>query len=266
MSDSDTQAGDNTRHQVVSLRAVMQGNSRLSAIGSISTSFALWHIQSAILFAQRCCDLEARPVSNDAPEIEDVRTEHRAYTTGAIFSSVAFLEATINEFFGGSSHSSDLRRQVFSEQGAKLIHTVWERFLLDKSKYTTLEKYQLALTLTNAIPFPDNGSQTPPQVGSYRDIQNLTTLRNALMHYKPLWESGQKSEDKSVRQLKSMLQSRFSASPNPFYDQRSHFLHVYLGCPCAKWAARASVTFADDFFRRLGLPAPYEHLRNKWTL
>ncbi|HEX5548440.1 MAG TPA: hypothetical protein VFX24_13595 [Ktedonobacterales bacterium] len=219
-----------------------------------------------MLFSQRCTDVEALAMPHEAPEIEDVRAEHRAYATGTIFSSVAFLEATINEFFGGSSHSSDLRNQVFGEQGIKLIRTVWEHFLSDKSKYTTLEKYQLALTLTNANPFPEKDSRTPPQVGSYQDIQNLTTLRNALMHYKPLWESDPKREDRDVRRLKSMLHSRFSKSQNPLYDPRSHFLHVYLGSACAKWAIKASVTFTDDFFSRIGLPASYEYMRSKWSL
>lgn len=266
MNDTNAESNTDTDRQIISLGAVMQGNSSMSATASISTSFALWHLQSAMLFSQRCGDVEAPKTPYDAPDIEDVRSEHLAYVTGTIFSSVAFLEATINEFFGGSSHSSDQRNQAFGEWTVKLIHIAWEHFLSEKSHYTTLEKYQLALTLTNATPYIEKGSHTPPPVGSYQDIQNLTTLRNALMHYKPLWESDPKLEDRDVRRLKNMLKSRFSTMPNPFYDPQSHFLHVYLACACARWAIKASVTFVDDFFSRLGLPAPYEHMRTKWSL
>jgi hypothetical protein len=41
------------------------------------------------------------------------------------------------------------------------------------------------------------------------------------------------------------------------------FPYQCLGHGCAEWAILNSIIFSDEFFRRLGLPAPYEGIRDE---
>jgi hypothetical protein len=80
------------------------------------------HMASAHFFSQNALEIENK--RNHAilqrPQYLDLRFHHQAYVIGAIFSAVAFLEATINELFlevdkyarGDHVHQNDLLRQL----------------------------------------------------------------------------------------------------------------------------------------------------------
>jgi hypothetical protein len=59
-----------------------------------------------------------------------------------------------------------------------------------------------------------------------------------------------------------VLRKKFATNPLaaknvPFFPDKC------LGHGCAEWAIVNSIIFVDEFFRRLGLPVPYEGIRDE---
>ncbi|MDY0277980.1 MAG: hypothetical protein RBQ97_07840 [Acholeplasma sp.] len=147
----------------------------------VRTYFSIQHIQSAILFAKLAKNLET-DYSNKLSEIEPkdrsgISAQHFAFVTNAIFSSVCFLEATINELFCDAFDKNYNERLIpLGESTIDLMKDLWERGIPRTASYSVLEKYQIALVEANKSIF-DIGS-TP-----FQDIYLLIKLRNALMHF-----------------------------------------------------------------------------------
>jgi hypothetical protein len=124
------------------------------------------HLFSAVHFARLCHGIEVdggRKLSS----------EHRSYATASVLSAVAFLEATVNEIF--------LQPRLFGMTPAlqRLFERLWDYQMANAS---VLTKYETALLLKGAPEF-DRGKQP------YQGVDLVIKLRNALMHYKPVWES-----------------------------------------------------------------------------
>jgi len=66
----------------------------VSVTASVIHKFSRQHLEAARHFADSAMDVESEPNLT-----ERHRSAHRAYVTGAIIFSVAFLEASINEFY-----------------------------------------------------------------------------------------------------------------------------------------------------------------------
>jgi len=74
---------------------------------------SIQHIQSAALFARHAHIIEA----DDISEVNGERlAEQRAYVTGTIFTSIAFLEATINEFFDDAADGPEEYLKAMSNE------------------------------------------------------------------------------------------------------------------------------------------------------
>lgn len=231
------------------------GTSSASVSIMIMTHFSMVHIESAALFARQCAVTER---AYAGMKDETGLAEHRAYVTGAIFHSVAFLEANINELFDATMQGNPLVTPL-GEKTLGEMAALWKYALSGKTRYSMLDKYQLALELSGKELFPKTDSHNPPSLGSFADVQELTSLRDTLMHYQPLWEGDR--EEKEVRRLRARLQARFANHTNPLLPGNSYFLHLYLSQACAVWAIASSLAFADAFYARLGIQPPYEHLR-----
>ena len=62
--------------------------------------------------------------------------------------------------------------------------------------------------------------------------------------------------------FEKVLYRKFATNPLagknvPFFPDKC------LGHGCAEWAIMNSIIFTDEFFRRLGLPVPYEGIRDE---
>jgi hypothetical protein len=80
-------------------------------------------------------------------------------------------------------------------------------------------------------------------------VDSLIALRNALVHYKPEWDTEQKKHKEIEDRL---IKSRFAL--NPFAGPNDAFFpKKCLGHGCAEWAVTSGVTFINEFFNRLGL-------------
>lgn len=187
---------------------------------------------------------------------------HEAYAMGAVLSSVAFLEAAVNELYADAaddSHPSEFMRSIgegYAMEMPKdmrgLLAGLWntDRFRIGTR---TLEKYEIALKTLETAGF-DKGSYP------YQDIALLIQLRNALIHFEP--QSHHEREDEPT-QFEKKLSGKFPLNPlaahpiNPLgKDPLLPFLpDKCLGYGCAMWALQSSVAFTKEFFSRMEIRA-----------
>lgn len=209
------------------------------------------HLSAAALFARQCQGIESS--AGATPIDSQDRRQHNAYAVSSVIVSAAFLEATINELFSdcADAHSTD---RIAALQAKGLMGRLWEKGIPRTASYPILEKYEIALEL-NGIPAIDPGANP------YQDVKLLVELRNALIHYEPeTIISHNVHEAPKLHKFEKRFAGKFDINPltglgNPFYPDK------LLGSGCARWAVKAAVTFTDDFFQKLGVPATYEHVR-----
>jgi hypothetical protein len=93
-------------------------------------------------------------------------------------------------------------------------------------------------------------------------------IRNHLLHFRREWvevrEKGdvRPGEPTASERFENTLKQKFAT--NPFAHRNLPFFPDHcLGHGCAEWAVMNSLIFTDAFFRRLGLPAPYDGIRDE---
>ena len=162
---------------------------------------------------------------------------HRSYVTGAIFSAVGFLEASINElyieFHTRSSEQSPLPRRVLA---------VLERFWSHVEHAPLLHRYQVLLTVADAERFDERRAP-------FLDSDSLVKLRDALVHCGP-------ERPESRRRARTLEQRLHDVVPtNPLAPADAPwFPDICLSAGCAEWAVRTADAFSQEFCRRLSLP------------
>jgi len=135
------------------------------------------HLVGAAYFARESFRLE----SSGLP-CEQAQGANQAYATAAIMLNVAALEAAINEFYLNAVDGPTGVLHKLTPAALGLLRTNWPG--LEKKKAGTLEKYQSALC--------DCGKpQLSKAAAPYHDAHLLVRLRNALVHFKPEWDSSQ---------------------------------------------------------------------------
>jgi len=211
--------------------------------------FSAIHIQAAALFA-----MQAKAIEVARADTAKSATDHEAYVVGAVLSSVAFLEAAINELFADASdrwfHPRSRSKRKLPSATVRLMANMWEHGIPRTARYSVLEKYAIALILARKKP-TDKGAPV------WQATEVLIRLRNALIHYEPTDEPELIFEDDKYKppdgehKLAKALRGRFPlnslAAPNHPY-----FPDQILGYGCAAWAVNTSIAFADEFAQRLG--------------
>ena len=197
---------------------------------SMRTYFSTHHFWAAKHFARLAHDAES---AHSGPPKFDV--QHRAYVTDAVFSAVAFLEATVNEVFDdvADAHpgyvdplSPDCRRQMIG---------LWDESVERRS---ALEKCQLALLCAQSTVF-ERGKQP------YQDADLLIKLRNRLTHARAETRSTDDEQDnpseapRKKDKLSEALKKKFGPSRLMQNSANPYFPDHCLGAPCAAWAVQA---------------------------
>ena len=163
-----------------------------------------------------------------------------AFALGAIFLSVAFLEAKISELLADAIDNPS-EEQMLSEvasllaQGAPI-----------PDKQPTLDKYQQTLHGCKREQF-DKGSDP------FQSAALAIRVRNALIHYKPEWVTSNQPRNLDTA-LKAKLQDSYSLNVTPkgtWSDFIGGFPHECLTRTYALWTIRACSSFDDDFFVRM---------------
>ena len=125
---------------------------------------------------------------------------------------------------------------------SNLLSELWP--IMEKS--AILYKYQVVLTTTNKEKF---NAGIPP----YQDVDNLIKLRNALIHYKPEWDT----DSKIHKSIEDRLKNNFNINPFSHFND-AFFPKKCLGHGCAEWAVRSSIKFVQAFFEKMSFSP-------KWT-
>lgn len=221
-------------------------------------NYSVNHIQSAALFSRLSFNIEKKNGGKVSSELSD---EHWAYVTGAIFFAVSFLEATINELFADIADDTmvkiDSTLWRLEPKAISMMANFWKIGIPRTARYSILEKYQIALILTEKTKF-DTGKNP------FQDVFHLVKLRNALIHYEPEWIphlSETNRNEVKPHKFEGMFKGKFKENPmvgvgDPFFPDKC------LGHGCAKWAVISSKNFVDEFFSRLGLTPRFNRVRD----
>ncbi len=202
-----------------------------------------YHLYSAFLFTQNAEVIEA---TASQMANSDVLYRYRSFVMGAVFSSVAFLEAAVAELRSDANNPAGIS-VVGLTTGERLALT--HRFSQLRRKTELLEQYQAALAALDKPLFQRDRSP-------YRKVSLLIQLRNYLVHFPAEWlansceNSGPLAQpDRPLieRQLKGQFPStKFAWEEQPFFPAHC------LSAGCARWAAESTLTFRQDFSVRAG--------------
>lgn len=199
--------------------------------GRYVATFASQHLQASLIFRDHLVSIEAQHAGEEFGAFFGII---RSYGSGCIMSAAAALEALINELFitAGSLRATlqDFDVEFWGSSARRGIEGL-----------PILEKYQRALNLLGVALL----DETAPV---YADARWLIELRNALVHFKPIWDS----ERKRTIELSEALRDRFPLSP--FVDTGADFVTMKcMSGGCANWAIAAVVSLVREFDVRANL-------------
>ena len=208
--------------------------------------FSRRHLASANFFLEKCQEIENLKTS----KYPDVFVPHHAYIINSIFSSVAFLETYINEFYCSLIDDTQFPiKKKISGKNKHRIQKMWNMDIPRTASYPITKKYQVALILSDKEPF---SNQDP----IYQKIFTITKLRNELIHFEPKWTEifdDPEIERKMMTGVGKQLQHE-NFSLNPFVKEYMEFFPVRcLGYGCAKWVYENSLNFVIEFDNRMGI-------------
>ena len=221
--------------------------------------FSVRYIQSAALLCRLgyAIEQEFREADVVPPEIQ---LRHEAFILNAVLSTVSFLESTVNELH---ADATDEEYSALDDKHGTLLRTIGNQWKNTRNfdRAPMLTKYQTILAIAGQSGF-DDGDQ------AFANVRILTEIRNHLLHYTREWvvlrsrrAPGHEAES-TADYFETVLFRKFATNPFaaksvPFFPDKC------LGHGCAEWSIVNSLIFTDEFFRRLGLPAPYEGIRDE---
>lgn len=109
-------------------------------------------------------------------------------------------------------------------------------------------------------------NQIPYQKGNihFDDISALIKLRNALVHYQPEWITTTTDHGNiTIHEFERLLSSRFPVCKLFEKTGNGYYPDKCLGYGCARWAVESSMRLIEDFFRKLALRVPFDHMRDQ---
>jgi len=159
---------------------------------------------------------------------------------------VAFLDAAVNELFQDAADAHDSYISSLAHPAREALAAFWE--IAEERRLATLDKCQMALVLAGHARM--NKGEQP-----FQDAALVVRIRNELVHYRPQSLKADEPEDLAKKlRSKFALNRLMDGTGNPFLPDKC------LGSGCALWAVRATVAFADGFFRILGIQPNYQQV------
>lgn len=221
--------------------------------------FSVRYIQSAAVLCRLGYEIE-HGCSTGGEVPAELLIRHEAFILNSVLSCVAFLESTINELHADAVDGA----YYYADPGQELLlKTIGERWNNEKNfdRAPMVSKYQRILEIADRPPFDEHED-------AFENIRILNEIRNHLMHYKREWvvvrvtRTPGAGELSTADRFEKILRAKFTINPlagknQPFFPDKC------LGHGCAEWAVMNSLIFTDAFFRRLGLPVPYEGIKNE---
>lgn len=201
----------------------------VQAFGKVIATFGFQHLNTCILFRDK---LEILEMENLGVEFGPFFETIRAYGSAGIMSAAAALEALINEVF---IDPHEKLRPLFADFEAEF----WKKGGVERKPI--LEKYNVALSMLGLQNIDTNDSR-------YGNAETLIELRNALVHFKPIWDSKRKRQIG----LETMLAGKFQTSPFP--DSGADFVTMKaMSSGCLRWSILTIGQFIEEFQTRAKL-------------
>lgn len=203
------------------------------------------HIRCACLCAERCREIEnGYREGNESKDKNDLFQEDIAYADGAIMSSVAFLESSINEFLQDYFYRFKYSEEEKSEFLINL-KSEWdknERGFFKKHKCDFIEgKYKFAYQIILCKELDEElNKENKEFYEAYTNFRYLIKLRNKLVHFVAKWQPDDIMDD-----LYEMAYFKDNFKENPFMEDTGnpYFPQKCLGAECAEWSIKTSIKF-----------------------
>jgi hypothetical protein len=221
--------------------------------------FSVRYIQSAALLCRLAYEIEQEFRKAGAVTDND-RLRHEAFVLNAVLSSVYFLESTVNELH---ADATDEEFAGVDEKHGTLLRTIGRQWHNPRNfdRAPMITKYQTILAIAGQPGF-EEGDQ------AFVNVRDLIAIRNHLLHYTREWvvihhrKSPGREPESTSDHFERLLARKFATSPLagktvPFFPDKC------LGHGCGEWAIMNCLIFVDEFYRRLGLPVPYEGIRDE---
>ena len=204
--------------------------------------FSFKHFRCAVLCAEECRKIEATyQIGSSWEENAPIYMDDVAFASGAIISSVAFLESTINELFLNCTFNSENVKELPPE-AKQILSNKWKT--KEFPEKTMLFKYCQAYGI-----ILKKGIDTDHT--SYKNVEDLINLRNILVHFKPKWQMTDPitQDEYEISHLIGRFKENIfmTESGNPFFPSKC------LGAGCALWAVRSAEEFYMFFFSSIGI-------------
>ncbi len=204
--------------------------------------FSQEHIKAAALFTRQTYQIEEDYRRNGVINDELIE-DHRSFVSGAVFATVSFIEASINELFADALEHPGSDITVNIDPDTKLLLAQMSKLRVLRP-LSTLPKFQMALSLSKKGLLDEGG--TP-----YQDVNTLIVIRNTLIHSEPFWERGEETAiDKQILHLQQA--NRFSLNPLRVGRTNSFFPDLCLSHGCAEWGVKKSLELVTLFSSRIG--------------
>lgn len=201
----------------------------VQAFGRVIATFGFQHLSTCILFRDKLESIEKENLGNEFGSFFETV---RAYGSAGIMSAAAALEALINELFIDPHENL---RPLFSDFEKEF----WKKGGVERKPI--LKKYNLALSMLGAQTIDTNDS-------IYVETDALIELRNALVHFKLIWDPKRKRHIA----LETMVAGKFQLSPFP--DSGADFVTMKaMSSSCLRWSISTIGQFIEEFQKRAGL-------------
>jgi hypothetical protein len=222
---------------------------------SIRSPFSHYHFQAAALFAGLSKEIE-RKYRGSNEILEKTHVKHRSYVITTVLTSVAFLEAVINEVFSDTKDNASKFQGRIDRNTIKLMASIWE--LPEFHRHVKiLSKYQTALKLADKELFSTGRVL-------YQNVCLLIELRNALVHYKPEWIILKRRPNDRDYEHKFERKLRGKFNLNPLISEGAAFYpNKCLSYGCAKWALKNSKELVLEFLTNMNIKSVYEYIVSK---
>jgi hypothetical protein len=202
---------------------------------SMESHLSRQYLWAAEFFTSKADDIEQHGLTTDSTIV----SEHRSFVSGAIFSAVAFLEASVNEFFKELTEKQTIYSAVINERARRVLRILWNVTEGgNHSPFAILDKYELILKFCEKVAFERRAQP-------YKDVGLVLQLRDALTHCKAGAE-----QHKFLKEVRSRFKENrlLSAGEGDYLPDKC------LGSSCARWVVKSVKKFADEFFWKLGVP------------
>jgi len=167
----------------------IQVHLEITAQVRVKAHLAAFSLAAATDFAREALELEDRYGQPGVIPPE----RHRSAVLASVVLAAAFVEGGVNEIFRQAVDRDHDIWANYGEPELSLLSHFWE--LLEEQRAQTLRKCQVALDVLRKPQFPEG--EEP-----YQSAASVFAVRNAIMHFKPEWDTERENHASLERKLK----------------------------------------------------------------